>query len=192
MEGIVDWLPYVDNAAPSALQQVEQLVERELLDANLNVVHPGVETLLGSLPVSRFAEPANSTGTKRGLELEQSRIETAKKPCLGIDKTRFDVQHCNTADKRAVLESYLSHEESVLSEILQRTLARQWVANNEYMEGVQDALKEILESQDRNLQDLESHRKLIQSEAQRDLAYMDERWKEALLRNVERALSNAH
>ncbi|CEP61538.1 Snt309p LALA0_S03e05094g [Lachancea lanzarotensis] len=190
MDGIVDWLPYVDSAPPSLRQHIETLVEKELLDADLKVMHPGVESLLGTVPVSKYATQATSHATKREQDAQDQK-RSAKKPCLGIDKTRFDVQGCNTADQRAVLESYWSHEESVLTEILQRTLGRQWVTNNEYMEGVRDALKEISDSQDRNLQDLENHRKMIQSEAQRDLAYMDERWKEALLRNVESALSNA-
>ncbi|SCU89840.1 LAME_0E05798g1_1 [Lachancea meyersii CBS 8951] len=189
MNGIVDWLPYVDSPVGDSRLQVENLVERELLNVDMKVLHPGVESLLGSETTSRFAQQSSPNESKRDSETNDQ--TPVKKPCLGVDKSRYVVERCTTRDQQATLESYLGHHESVLSQLMGRTLARQWVTNNEYMNGVCDALREISDSQERNIQDLEKHRELIQSEAQRDLAYMEDRWKETLLRNVERALDSA-
>ncbi|SCV04426.1 LANO_0G10132g1_1 [Lachancea nothofagi CBS 11611] len=188
MNGIVDWLPYIDKPVAELRGQIELLVEQELQNCDLNVVHPEVENLLGGEVPSRIASLF-----PRGVKRSQPNTEDVamiKKKCSGIDKSRYELSNCKSHARRAILHSYMGHQEAVLTNLLPRTLAQQWATNNEYMKGVCDSVNNVLELQEGQIRDLEEHRKHIQIEAKRELAYLEDQWRDKLLQNVEGAIEN--
>ncbi|SCU82125.1 LADA_0C03158g1_1 [Lachancea dasiensis] len=193
MNNVVDWLPYADEPVTSSNElrlKIEQLVQQELLNFDLNVLHPGVESLIGRTVPSRAAT-LYTRERKRSTDEPENVADSEKRSCSGIEKARYDLSNCKTPSQRAIAVSFLEHQESVLQELLPRSLARQWVTNNEYLGRLCGSIKQVTEVQTGQIDDLETLRRNMQSNARRELAYLEQQWKNKLVENVERALGKS-
>ncbi|SCU96672.1 LAMI_0F07338g1_1 [Lachancea mirantina] len=204
---ILDWLPELDDVDESLKQRLIGYVEAELGGVDTSVIHPMAERivqvrepksakvfgekLLHALSFEKngaeeigWSHADGKSLKHRGDELVAAR----KRLCPGIRNERYVVSdELNLEDLKAAA-AYARHQELALERLVARTMDAQWGVNNTYIENACEVIKGITATQNGQISDLNAYRRTLQEQEKLKLAYLDQQWKETLVRNVEKRL----
>lgn len=198
---VIDSLPFIDGVDDHYKAQIEREIERELLTFTLDRLHKDIDSLIGDTQPLRFdqslyelycekaAKYSNiSITTEQPPSLKRSLedvVEQRKRVCPGIDIARYDEHLAESVEHLSTIAGYLRHQELVLERLLPKTVEKQWMINNDYMQHAQEALKNVVVAEKAKLKDLDQYRKSLQQQEQLSFAYLEQQWEDALVRNLE-------
>lgn len=196
----MDYLPFVDESLKDSnfQEEIEEQIKRELRRNSPNdVLHPEVVRLLKSSTraANKFDDSLyeyyhsidgeRQVGTsKRARDEELALQEHRKKnPRIEIGRYGLDVNQDN-AERLAIIDNYLLHQELVLKGPLSKTMLNQWAINNDYLNGASKQLEQVIDGERKSIQDLNHYRQARQLESKVIFESGTQRWKDKLINNL--------
>lgn len=188
----MDFLPYLDQPAGIDYDsQVDRLIQ-DVLKNKDDQLHPEAQKLLSKTvippPKSEYhyefySQYDDNQGWKRKRkETEDATLDESRKKQRGVDLNRYDIETDNL-ESLQVVDSYLRHQTLVLQTMNETTL-NQWAINNDYMERASENLRDRINHQTKQLQDLDRYRESVQLKHSPHLQRIKNSWKQQLIENL--------
>lgn len=184
----MEYLPFIDKDIPDKQSQeiVEQLIQDEIRTHNKDnttQLHPDVYKLTKSLKIDKhvIADSLyeeylrnNELLVKQGKrpvstrDIEDAFLENFKTKHPRIDFTRYSMDNLpmdkrSQNDSLAIVDSYLAHQLITLRDLLPKTIVNQWAINNDFLKSSDQTIQDILQSQRKQLVDLDNYREKVQA-----------------------------
>ena len=205
----MDNLRFIDSesAKEEYRHMAEKLFAEELRKLDTTQKHPEVIKILNSVSARAshilaeevFDQYQEFVGSKRdskkrtwdSTEADDAFLEEYKKKHPRIDMSVYGLDQYSTGtdeakDRIATVDSYLSHQLIALRDLIPKTMVNQWAINNDLMRVSSDVVDNLLETQRKQLQDLDKYRQNAQTSAAPTFKNLEYQVNELILDEIER------
>ncbi|CCC67700.1 hypothetical protein NCAS_0A11420 [Naumovozyma castellii] len=199
----MDYLPFIDKSTDESLftymKEVERQIDQELVrnkkknNTKQDGLHPTTlelirswnipkETRFDNLSFKEYLKDSKKDSVGRDKEERILKKYRARNP--GIDPSRYSISKPKDPEILAISSSYLRHQHIILKSCLPKTIVNQWAINNDFVANNNERLQQVLNTQEKQIDDLTKYRKSVQEQSERTFKKINKQWKDNLVKNL--------
>lgn len=173
---LMDYIEFIGKGeTPDSFRdKINDLVKKEFMKIEKETVHPEVRDIIAkskgpaknvdALPKGLYAEylRLSKNNKKRALSYDDDNdtlfLQEYKRKYPRINTSRYVPNESAELGSLGIVDSYLKHQEIVLSTLLPRTISNQWMINNDHIQQTSTIVEEMNKRQSKQISDLEVYR----------------------------------